>query len=706
MPWEIKPAQSTLAAFATEWDRLNHTFYGNHPLFDSRFVIPLLEYFGDGSEQLCVHRTASVVDGALILYPRGPGRWALFLPSQAQAGPVLLADARLLETLMPALPGYVWSIELFALDPQFSPDWRHLRLPRTIQPHALTITTTADGDFDAYWNARPRHLIQNLRRYQRRAAEQFGAAAFVMIDAPQEIAAAVARYGTLESAGWKGKAGTAVNIDNVQGSFYEKVLGDFARSGQARVLELHIGGKLAASRLIIRDARLWIMLKTSYDESLAAVAPGRQLLHETLKRAFSDLQSGSVEFYTNASVDQAQWATSLRYIRHHQLYRSQPLAAAHLLVKLLRAAIAGRRDGEAAGTTPKFSPLLIKQYASPQEFTPDTARFFEEFSRKNIEFSIDWFANLQHGVFAEDPGIRYYVAELAGQPVAAMPIRLIREGVIRRIEALGNFYTSLYSPAFSPTATALDLLPILEAENCDCRGAHVMRFAPMDSSSPTYEALLTALRTTGWVPFRYFCFGNWFLKIDKPWSEYLKAREGKLRNTLKRTSKKFAAEGGTLEIISEPEDIEPAIRAFNAVYAVSWKKPEPYPEFIPGLIRSLAARGSLRLGIARLAGQPIAAQLWTVYQGRAHIFKLAYDAAFAHFSSGTLLTAHLMEHVIDRDEVAEVDYLIGDDAYKQLWMSHRRERWGIVAYNPRTLIGLALLVREVAGRLFRKLVKK
>lgn len=706
MPWEIQPAHGALPAFAAEWDRLNHALYGGHPLFDSRFVIPLLEFFGVGNEKLCVHRTATEVDGALILYPRRPGRWALFLPSQAQAGPVLLADARLLETLMPALPGFVWSIELFALDPQYSPDWLHLRLPRTIQPHALTISTAAEGDFDAYWNARPRRLIQNLRRYLRRAEEQFGPPSFVMIDAPQEISGAVTRYGVLETAGWKGKAGTAVNMENVQGLFYEKVLGNFAGTGQAKVLELHIGGKLAASRLIIRDERLWIMLKTSYDESLAAFAPGRQLLHETLKQAFSALRKGSVEFYTNASIDQAQWATSLRYIRHHQLYRSQWFAAVYLQAKFLRAAISGRKNEHEGGATPKYSPLSIKQYVSPREFPPDTARFFEEFSHKNIEFSIDWFNNLQHGVFVDDPGVRYYVAELAGMPVAAMPIRLIRDGLIHRVEAMGNFYTSLYSPVFSPTATALDLLPILDAEDCDCRGAHVMRFAPMDAASPTYEALLTALRTSGWIPFRYFCFGNWFLKIDKPWPEYLKEREGKLRSTIKRMGKKFAADGGVLEIVSSPALVEPAIKAFNDVYALSWKKPEPYPNFIPGLIRSLAARGSLRLGIARLAGRPIAAQLWTVHQGRAHIFKLAYDASFAHYSSGTLLTAHLMEHVIDHDGVAEVDYLIGDDAYKQLWMSNRRERWGIVAYNPRTLIGFVLLVREVAGRLFRKLVKK
>ena len=58
-----------------------------------------------------------------------------------------------------------------------------------------------------------------------------------------------------------------------------------------------------------------------------------------------------------------------------------------------------------------------------------------------------------------------------------------------------------------------------------------------------------------------------------------------------------------------------------------------------------------------------------------------------------------MRHVIEVDRVKEVDYLIGDDPHKQFWMSHRRERWGIVAYNPRTLTGALGLLREVLGRL-------
>ena len=346
-------------------------------------------------------------------------------------------------------------------------------------------------------------------------------------------------------------------------------------------------------------------------------------------------------------------------------------------------------------------PLTIEKCHSTRDLSPAAVTLFDDRARQGVESSVAWFDNLQQTVFTNDTGVRYYVAEIDGSPSAIMPVRLIRRGLIRQIESLANYYTSLYSPILAPGGTALDLVPLLEAADRDHGRAHVMRFSPMDPHSPDYEALLVALRRTRWIPFRFFCFGNWYLKVENSWSEYLRDREGALRSTIKRMNRKFAAEGGTLEIVTDPESAEPAIQAFNDVYALSWKSPEPYPEFIPGLIRGLAKKGQLRLGIARLAGRPIAAQLWFVSHGKASIFKLAFDPACAAFSPGTLLTAHLMEHVIDHANVKEIDFLIGDDEYKKLWMSHRRERWGIVAYNPRTVIGLALLIREAAGRALR-----
>ena len=111
-----------------------------------------------------------------------------------------------------------------------------------------------------------------------------------------------------------------------------------------------------------------------------------------------------------------------------------------------------------------------------------------------------------------------------------------------------------------------------------------------------------------------------------------------------------------------------------------------------------AAQGWLRLGVLRLDGQAIAAQLWLVKRGKANIFKLAYVEGFERFSAGSVLTAALMRHVIDVDHVQVVDYLTDDDAYKRDWISHRRERRGLVAFDDRTPVGLWAGFKHWAGK--------
>lgn len=338
MGWELKSAREHFAACAAEWDRLNAELHGCHPFFDSRFVGPLLEHFGTGDERLCIHRSAGTPDGALILHPRGLGRWETFTPDQAQVSAVLVGNGQLFETLFPALPARAWSIDLLALDPDYAPDWRGLRLPRRAAPHALTMAAASDGAFADYWQTRPKNLRKNIRRYRRRAEETLGPLRLTACTDPDGMAQAVARYGGMESAGWKGRRGTAIAADNVQGRFYADLLARFARAGRALVLELRAGERLVASRLLIRNETMWIILKTTYDEAMAAIAPGRLLLQATLEHAMDTLPGAVVEFYTNASRDQAEWATALRPISHHQILRNPLVAGLYALARPRRAA--------------------------------------------------------------------------------------------------------------------------------------------------------------------------------------------------------------------------------------------------------------------------------------------------------------------------------------------------------------------------------
>lgn len=273
--------------------------------------------------------------------------------------------------------------------------------------------------------------------------------------------------------------------------------------------------------------------------------------------------------------------------------------------------------------------------------------------------------------------------------------------------ALSNYYTALYQPAHAPGVTAAGLKTLARSLRQHCKSGGKLVFGPMDPESAEFQAMEQALRGAGLKTYRFFRFGNWYLPCEgMHWEQYFADRKGAVRSTVRRMAKKLSADGGTLEIIFGGPRLQAGIEAYEQAYSSSWKQTEPYPGFIRALITTAADKGWLRLGVAWLGGQAIAAQLWTVAHGRAEIFKVAYNEAFKAYTAGTLLTALLMEHVLDQDKVKEVDYLIGDDAYKKTWMSHRRERWGLVAYDPWTLAGSGGILRSEAGRVLKRLRRK
>ena len=154
-----------------------------------------------------------------------------------------------------------------------------------------------------------------------------------------------------------------------------------------------------------------------------------------------------------------------------------------------------------------------------------------------------------------------------------------------------------------------------------------------------------------------------------------------------RRTRQFLDAGGELEMVTGGPALESAIADFTSVYQASWKRPEPYVDFIPGLATLAAERGWLRLGIARLDDRAIASQLWLVANTTAYIFKLAYREDAAAHSPGTVLTGFMLETALDSDRVDTIDYLSGDDHYKRDWMTARREYHGIAAYNGRHIAG-------------------
>ncbi|MDR7295153.1 CelD/BcsL family acetyltransferase involved in cellulose biosynthesis [Pelomonas aquatica] len=700
----LDPAQG-LGRHRDDWDALNERLFGGHPLLDAGFVDALLRHFGEPGLHLCTASQGGARPQAMTLLKRqnrGLGIWSSFLPMQAQIAPALMTQSTPAKHLLKLLPAYATQLDLLCNDPRFG-DLRGQGAH--VMPHALTMSVSLAGGFDDYLAQRPRKLMQNMRRYLRRLQSEGGRERVDVVTAPELMAAAVDRYAALESRGWKGRKGTAVRSDNAQGRFYADVMRCFAERGEAMVYELWLGEDLLASRMMLSRGGMTVMLKTAFDENFERFAPGRILLLRTLEDLFKRTPGGVVEFYTDAEADLLAWSTSQRWINHVSVYRHRGLPWFYELLR--RGGRSWKRRGQErpldVTAMAQRSGATVERFAHPRELPEDALALLRRREQAYVEFGADWFGLLCDTVFRDASQTSFHVLRRQGRTLAVLPIAKQQGESNSEVGALANYYTTLYSPALEEDLAPEDLLPLVLALRRE-HGAPAYRFWPMDPATREFELLREALRLAGLRPHAYFAFGNWYLQVEGDWAGYLKNRSGQLRSTIKRMTKRLAAEdGGRLEIIRDEADMERGIAAYQAVYDASWKVPEPYVDFIPGLIRLCARRGWLRLGVAWIGDKPIAAQLWIVNAGRAHIYKVAYDEAFKAIAPGTLVTALLLEEAIDRDKVAEVDYLIGDDAYKKTWMSHRRERFGLIAYDPATPRGLYGLLRQAVGNTWRRL---
>jgi hypothetical protein len=212
-------------------------------------------------------------------------------------------------------------------------------------------------------------------------------------------------------------------------------------------------------------------------------------------------------------------------------------------------------------------------------------------------------------------------------------------------------------------------------------------------------ALADALRAAGWIVRLSPATASWRADTaGKSFADYWAERPSRLRATAARKSRT----AGLAIDIHRRFDLD-AWAAYEAVYRASWKPAEGSFVFLRAMAEEEGAAGTLRLGVARKDGEPVAAQLWTVENGTAWIHKLAYREDAKSLSPGTVLGEAMFRAAIDEDGVARIDYGTGDEPYKADWMDRRETLWRVEAFNPRMAAGLAGAARAGASALVRRL---
>ncbi len=333
MSWTLTPA-NRFGELAARWREL-HRAAGAPVLLDADFVAPLLTEFGSGAELLACCEQDGVLQAMAIVAPRGPASWSTFQPAQAPLGIWLqlpgLEPAPLLDALLPALPGCALVFSLTQCDPAL------LARPRpTAQMDTLdyidTARVTLAGGFAQYWAARGKNLRANLKKQRARLVKEGIATRLQVSRDPAEMAAAVADYGRLESAGWKAGGGTAVHPDNAQGRYYRSMLEALCRRGAGSVYRYWIGEQLAAMDLCVEDAGCVVVLKTSYDESVASgLSPALLMREEACHSLFDAGRLSRIEFYGKVMEWHLRWTGEVRTLYHVNYYRWPALRRLHAL---------------------------------------------------------------------------------------------------------------------------------------------------------------------------------------------------------------------------------------------------------------------------------------------------------------------------------------------------------------------------------------
>ncbi len=351
--WENLPASSLLndQNLIGHWDRLNAE-HGDVPFLVADVVNSALKLLGNGKERLLVGSLENAVVAMVLLTFVGKFRWQTFQPSQLPSGAwVCDAQLRLIDvarSLLRGPLGFSLSVSITQVDPRIAPpqgDEPDLRLADYIDTGWIDI----EGTFDEYWNARGKNLRQNMRKQRTKLAANGVHLKMESLRDHADMAAAVARYGRLESAGWKAQKGTAIHPDNAQGRFYREMLEHASLRGEGVVYQYWFDDKVVAMNICLERKSVLIVLKTTYDESIQAFSPAFLLREEELQQFHHDRKISRLEYFGRLMDWHTKWTDKKRTLYHLTVYRWP-------IIKKLAAA-RSNRGSQGAGQVEPASPV-------------------------------------------------------------------------------------------------------------------------------------------------------------------------------------------------------------------------------------------------------------------------------------------------------------------------------------------------------------
>lgn len=306
-----------------------------------------------------------------------------------------------------------------------------------------------------------------------------------------------------------------------------------------------------------------------------------------------------------------------------------------------------------------------------------------------MDTSLPWLLSTIKYIFTDTQDIYWHCLTDGDDVYITLP--LINEDKIwfRQLSSLVCFYSNSIRPYYfceeSHQALFSRLIEvILEQTRC-----HQIRIGPVDECGDLVKVINSTL------PFKtkYASEKNWYNTCVSNYQEFYESLPSKLRNTVQRRQKKLTKlHSWSIEYVSDMNSFKKLFEAYRTIYKSSWKQPEYSYDFIQNVCMSALDRNQLRMAVLFVDGCAAASQIWFFADGKASIFKLAYDEQYKSLSVGSILTADMFKSLIENDGPIEVEYGVGDETYKSDWMEKSRQRITLDIYNATTVRGKLLYI--------------
>ena len=203
-----------------------------------------------------------------------------------------------------------------------------------------------------------------------------------------------------------------------------------------------------------------------------------------------------------------------------------------------------------------------------------------------------------------------------------------------------------------------------------------------------------------------------YLRIDGDWDAYWQSVSGKLRQTVRRCSRRLAEIGEvSLQIESGAARLDDLLAEGLQVEASNWKgrsgtaiASDPRTvRFYTELAHWAASRGVLRFAFLRVGGRALAFHFALESQNRYYLLKPGYNEEFRKAGPGTVLTQKMVERAFSLN-LDSYEFLGAPDEHKLRWTSDLRPRVRIqtVASSP---AGAVDRVVQTHGRALAKRLK-